>query len=282
MWKNKFSVLLPKRRRESHKGDYGKVLIVAGSTGMSGAAILSSQGALRSGSGLTYLAVPKKLVDLIDLATPEVITLPFESIKKVKPNVIVAGPGLGVSAGSTSLVNKLFTAHSSPRSKHRGSQLAALVLDADALNIVAKNPVLLKTAEAKVIITPHPGEMARLIKKKIDYVGAHRRQIAREFAKAHKCIVVLKGHQTLVADPCGEIYVNSTGNPGMATGGVGDVLSGMIGSFVGQGISAFEAATLGVYLHGLAGDLAAREKGEYSLIASDLVEKIPDALRKTC
>ncbi|MFH1361807.1 MAG: NAD(P)H-hydrate dehydratase [bacterium] len=275
MWKNKFSILLPKRKSESHKGDYGWVLIVAGSSGMSGAAILASRGSLRSGAGLTYLAVPKKLVDQVDLATPEVITLSFDQIKNIKPNVMVIGPGLGLSSNSVNLIKKLLTSHA--------SYLTSFILDADALNIIAKDPGLLKKAQAKakVIITPHPGEMARLIKKKVEYVQANRRRVAKEFAQKNKCIVVLKGYQTIVADPCGELLQNSTGNPGMATAGVGDVLAGMIGALVAQGILPFEAATLGVYLHGLAGDLAASEKGEYSLIASDLVEKIPNALRKT-
>jgi len=276
MWKSRFNLSLPKRARDAHKGSFGRLLIVAGSSGMTGAAILASRGAMRAGVGLTYLAVPKKMVEAVDLATPEVITLSFEQIKSVKANSLVVGPGLGVTPKVQQLIFQLLTAH--------GSHLSTILLDADALNIIAKRIGLLKKAQAKakVIITPHPGEMARLIKKKIAYVQSNRRKVAKEFARSHNCVVVLKGHRTLVADPCGDVYENKTGNPGMATAGVGDVLSGMIGALSAQGISSFDAAMIGVYTHGLAGDLAAREKGEYGLIASDIVEKIPDALRKIC
>lgn len=274
MWQNKFSKILRKRKKDSHKGDYGRVLIVAGQSGMSGAAILASRGALRAGAGLTYLAVPQELVNLVNLATPEVITLAFEKIKTIKPTAVAIGPGLGTNHKAKELVCDLLTSYP--------LLLTPFILDADALNIIAKNPKILKKTKAKVIITPHPGELARLTRKKIEYIQNNRPKVARDFAKEYTCIVVLKGHRTVVADPSGEIYLNPTGNPGMASAGVGDVLCGMIAALIGQGLSQFEAAALGVYLHGLAGDLAAREKGEASLIASDLVEKIPYALQKIC
>lgn len=276
MWKSRFNLSLPKRAKDSHKGSFGRLLIVAGSSGMSGSAILASRAAMRSGVGLTYLAVPQKLVDFIDLASPEVITLSFEKIKTIKPNTLVVGPGLGLTPKTRQLLFSLLTTHY--------AQLTTILLDADALNIVAKRIGLLRKAQAKakVIITPHPGEMARLIKKKIAYVQSNRRKVAKEFARSHNCVVVLKGHRTLVADPCGDVYENKTGNPGMATAGVGDVLSGMIGALSAQGLSSFDAAMIGVYTHGQAGDMAAREKGECGLIASDIVEKIPYAIRKIC
>ncbi|PIS29771.1 NAD(P)H-hydrate dehydratase [Candidatus Saganbacteria bacterium CG08_land_8_20_14_0_20_45_16] len=272
MWKNKLPIALPKRLPESHKGDYGRVLIIAGSSGMTGAAILAGRAALRSGAGLTYLAVPKKLIDLVDLATPEIITRSFDDISAIKANSWVIGPGLGVTSKTQALITKLLTA--------QNPLVSTILIDADGLNIIVKKISLLKQAKAKVIITPHPGELARLINKSVSYVQSNRRKVAKEFAHDHKCIVVLKGTGTIVADPCGEVYINQTGNPGLATAGTGDVLSGMIGAFCAQGLVPFEAAILGVYSHGLAGDLAAREKGEIGLIASDVVEKIPYALRK--
>jgi len=267
MLKNNLKKLLPKRDPKAHKGSYGKVLIIAGSEGMSGAAILCSRGSIRSGAGLTYLAVPKNLVNLVDLATPEVITLPVERYRSVKANAIAIGPGLGVSSKSKNILLNLT------------QKYIPLIIDADGINILAKNLTLLYKSKASVIITPHPGEMARLIKKTISYVQDNREKVAQEFAKEHECIVVLKGHKTIVAEPLGRKYINDTGNPGMASGGVGDVLTGMIAAFVAQGLALFDAAKLGVYIHGLAGDLAARDKGEYGLIASDLVERIPHALR---
>lgn len=266
--RNKISRSLPRRKLESHKGDYGRVLIIAGSSGMTGAAVLASRGALRSGSGLTYLAVPKDLVNIIDSQTPEVITLPIDKYKTVKPNVVAIGPGLGTSAKVKKILRSLLL------------RKISLVIDADAINIIAKKPNSLKKAKANIIITPHPGEMARLLKRKIKDIQKNREALALETAKKYNCIVVLKGNKTVIADPKGNSIINPTGNPGMASGGVGDVLTGMIASFIGQGLSLFDAAIAGVFLHGLAGDLAAEEKGQRGMVASDLVEKISNALQK--
>lgn len=257
--KSKLSKLLPKRKPETHKGDFGRALIIAGSPGMTGAAVLASRGALRAGAGLIYLAVPKKLVDIVDVVTPEVITLPFEKIKTVKANAIAIGPGLGVTTKTKKLLRAL-TSYPVP-----------IVVDADALNFLKPR------CKAQVVITPHPGEMSRLMKKSIEYIQKHRTTIAKQAAKKFNCLVVLKGNKTVVADPLGKTFINPTGNPGMASGGVGDVLTGMIAGFAAQGLSLWDAAVLGVYLHGLAGDLAAKDKGQYGMIASDLVEKIPYA-----
>jgi NAD(P)H-hydrate epimerase len=268
MLRSRISKLLPKRKPATHKGDYGRVMIVAGSPGMTGAAVLASRGALRSGAGLTYLAVPKELVNFVDPMTPEVITLPFEKIKNIKADVVAAGPGLGVSARTRRIISSLISLPSS------------LVIDADGLNIIAKDLNLLKRIKEKIILTPHPGEISRLINKSIQYVQKNRVKVAKEAAKRFGCIMVLKGHRTVVAAPSGKTFVNPTGNPGMASGGVGDVLTGMIAGLAGQGMSLWNAAVAGVYLHGLAGDLAAKEKGEYAMIASDLVDKIPYAIQK--
>ncbi len=262
-------IKIPKRKADTHKGDYGRVLVVAGSRGMTGAAVLASRGALRSGAGLVYLAVPKELVNFVDTMTAEVITLPFEEIKRVKPDVVAIGPGLG---RNINLINKLL--HSFVICN------LSLVIDADAINAISNKPEILKDASANLILTPHPGEMARLIGKSVEYVQKNRVAVAKAAAKKFGCIVVLKGHKTVVADAREKVYVNRTGNPGMATGGVGDVLTGMIASFAAQGLSKWDAAVAGVYVHGLAGDLAAKEKGEYGMIASDLLEKIPYAIQK--
>jgi len=259
--KSKLTKLLPKRKPEAHKGDYGRALVVAGSAGMTGAAILASRGVLRAGAGLTYLAVPKKLVDLIDTVTPEVITLPFEKIKTIKADAVAIGPGLGVTANTKKLLSA-FTAQRLP-----------LVVDADALNFLKPRH------KAQMIITPHPGEMSRLMKKSIEYIQKHRVAIAKQAAQKYNCIIVLKGNKTVIADPQGKIFINPTGNPGMASGGVGDVLTGLIAGFAAQGLATWDSAILGVSLHGLAGDLAAKDKGQYAMIASDLVEKIPYAIQ---
>ncbi len=291
MWKSKKHKALRPRRANSHKGDYGRVLIVAGSEGMTGAAVLASRGAMRSGAGLTYLAVPKNLVNFVDSLTPEVITLPFNKIKTLKPDVAAIGPGLGVNRNTKKLLQFLIpssfgpsrSTESSRRSLRTRSQ--SLVIDADALNVLAEDKNLRKKlkaqAQAKVILTPHPGEMARLIKMTTGYVQKNRLKVAKQLAAELGVIVVLKGHATVVADAHGRVYINKTGNPGMASGGVGDVLTGMIASFAAQGLSAWQAATVGVQVHGLAGDLAAKESGQPGLIASDLVEKIPYAIQKS-
>ena len=271
MLKVNMAKMLPKRKASAHKGDYGKALIIAGSSGMSGAAILAARGALRSGAGLTYLAVPKALVDLVDLATPEVITLPFEKVGSIQADAIAIGPGLGVSHNTAKILSSLVAGFTS------------LVIDADGLNTLAKDKNLLAKFKNRknLIFTPHPGEMSRLIGKSVEHVQQNREAVAKAAARDFGCIIVLKGYRTVIADPKGNLYLNKTGNPGMASGGIGDVLTGMITGFLAQGLSSWEASVLAVDLHGLAGDLAAKDKGEYGMIASDLVRKIPYAIQKS-
>jgi NAD(P)H-hydrate epimerase len=273
---NQFKSLFKKRSADSHKGDYGKSFIVAGSEGMLGAAILCSRGAIRAGAGLVYLAVPAKLSAWVNIATPEIIVVPLNSDKSflsqiIKANSIAIGPGLGKGKGKTipllKALNKL---------KFAGT----IVLDADGLNAFENKTNLLKKYNLKLILTPHPGEMARLLGKTVVEIQNNREAFAIACAKMSNAIVVLKGHRTVVANPIGKIYINNTGNPGMATAGVGDVLTGIISGLCAQGIEAWTAATAGVYLHGLAGDLAAKEKGEYGMIATDLVEKLPYVIQK--
>jgi NAD(P)H-hydrate epimerase len=284
MLRNRISKLLAKRKPATHKGNYGRVLIVAGSSGMTGAAVLASRGALRSGAGLTYLAVPKNLVNFVDSMTPEVITLPFASIKKVKANAVAIGPGLGTTKQTRKLIISSII-HRLPRARSDSDESrgpSSLVIDADGINVIAKDLGLLKKAQAQaeVIITPHPGEMSRLITKSVEYIQKNRVSVAKDAAKRFGCIVVLKGYKTVVANPSGRTFINPTGNPGMASGGVGDVLTGMIAGFAAQQVAPWDATVLAVYLHGLAGDLAAEEKGEHAMIASDLVGKIPYAIQK--
>jgi len=241
---------------------------------------------MRAGAGLVTLGVPRGIaVPLIRKKMKEVMLLAlpgnadcslssggFKEIKRFseKADVIIIGPGLGGNVFTAGLVRRLVKTIAKP-----------LVIDADGLNVIA--PVLgrLKVASKEVIFTPHPGEMARLCGISVKEVQARRLAIARKFSREHKLTLVLKGHRTVVAAPDGRTYVNKTGNPGMATAGSGDVLSGVIGAFLAQGLGSFDAARYAAYLHGLAGDLAAREKTGISLIASDIIDKIPAAIKRS-
>lgn len=285
--KEEISSYLKPRKPDTHKGTYGHLFVIAGSIGMTGAATLTSQaaslcfGALRSGVGLVTLGIPESLNEIMEIKLTEGMTLPLPETKKKtlslkaekkiiefskKTDALALGPGLSTDKETQRLVRNLIKKISLP-----------MVIDADALNALVNNPSILRTLR---IITPHPGEMAKLIGKKAEEVQENRIKVAGDFAKKYKVIVVLKGARTVIADPEGDIYINPTGNPGMASAGVGDVLTGMIGSFLAQKKEPLEAAKMGVYIHGLAGDLAAQEKGEEPLIASDVLEKLPQAFRK--
>lgn len=282
---NDIKKLLPKRKPDTHKGDYGHVFVVAGSAGMTGAAALASTGALLSGSGLVTLGIPKSLNPIMEAKLTEVMTKPlpetddqtlsegaFSGIIKFaeKVNCVAIGPGLSRNYGTEKLVKELVISLDKP-----------VVLDADGINALEGNASILSSAKAPIVITPHCGEMARLVSLSREAIVKAKEKVAKNFASKYNVVCVLKGHRTVVAGPKGKAYVNLTGNPGMASGGVGDILTGMIASFIGQGIKPFDAAKLGVFLHGLAGDLAAKEKGEASLIASDILEKLPEAIRKS-
>ena len=266
--------LFPARKPESHKGDYGKLFVHAGSAGMLGAALLCSRGALRVGAGLVYLGVPLEVRDAVNLATPEVIVIGGAGAGEylavaLGSTAVALGPGLGQRrALARELLFKLSEAGFG----------CPVVLDADGLNAFAGELPALQKLQLKLILTPHPGEMARLWGRKVEEVEQDRQKIALETARLLGCVVVLKGHQTVVVDAAGASYINNTGNPGMAGGGSGDVLTGMIAGLAAQGAAPRAAAVAGVYLHGLAGDLAAKEKGEYGMIASDLVDHIPEAI----
>ncbi|MDP3790012.1 MAG: NAD(P)H-hydrate dehydratase [Candidatus Omnitrophota bacterium] len=271
------------RKANTHKGNYGHVLLIAGSVGFTGAAYFASEAAVLTGSGLVTCAIPKSLNTILASKLAEAMTLPVEDSGKgyfpvsafadimkfsEKVDAVAMGPGLSRQAETKELVKKLINALGKP-----------IILDADGLNAICDDPHILKHAKNEIVITPHTGEMARLIHKETDYVQANRKNIAETVAKKYNVVVVLKGANTVIASPDKEVVVNTTGNPGMASGGVGDILTGMIASLVGQGYAPFDAAKSGVYLHGLAGDIAAKEKTEVSLRARDILDNIHKAIK---
>jgi NAD(P)H-hydrate epimerase len=273
--------LVPARAAESHKGDFGRVLVVAGSVGRTGAAHLAALGALRSGAGLVTVATARSAVPIVAAMMPEYMTVPLEEtaagcvdfsaidrVLEFKADIIAMGPGLGTDPSTVAFVQAIVERAGVP-----------LVLDADALNAFVEDPErLIGRDGVDVIITPHPGEMARLIGASIEQIQSDRLAHAREFATAHRVTVVLKGHRTVIAGPEGRSFVNLTGNAGMATGGTGDLLTGTIAAWFAQILDAEAACKLAVYLHGSAGDLAEADEGENALIASDIAARLGDAL----
>lgn len=274
---------LPARPPDGHKGTFGKALIIGGSAGLSGAVVLASNASMRSGVGLTYAAVPESLVDVVDAGAIETVTraLPEVGGKRVlarralgeclrlseQADAVAIGPGLSMHHETQELVRRLVPRLAKPT-----------VIDADGLNACAKDPSCLERERgAQLILTPHVGEMARLLGSSSGGIARDRQAAAIEAARRFQCIVVMKGAPTFVADPDGYTYLNPTGNAGMASGGVGDVLTGIIVSLLAQGCQPLVAALVGTYLHGFAGDLAAGPIGERSLVASDLIEALPDA-----
>ena len=272
--------LIAPRSADSHKGDYGRVLIVAGSRGKTGAAYLSAVGALRSGAGLVTIATPAGCQEVVAAMGPEYMTeaLPetgegldpdaVDRVLEIARDVLAIGPGLGQAAGTREFIRRLVD-----------RATMTLVIDADGLNAFVGDPDRLSGREGRdIIITPHPGEMARLVGMSTDEVQASRLEIAGNFAAAHHVFVVLKGHRTLIATPDRKIFINPTGNPGMATGGTGDVLTGMIAAWLAQLLDAEAACKLAVYLHGLAGDLAEADEGEVAMTAADVAGHLGDAM----
>lgn len=277
------AALLPERSPETHKGDYGHVLIVAGSPGKGGAAILAARAAVRSGAGLVTAAVPEPLAAVVDLGSIESMTLALpaggsgqiaaSAVERVLAaaegkSVLALGPGLGQDEETARAVRRIACEVALP-----------LVLDADGINAFAGCAADLAGRGEETVLTPHPGELARLLGVPTTEVQDDRLAAARRAAAETEAVVVLKGHRTLVATTGGEVHVNPTGNPGMASGGTGDVLTGLIAGLLAQGLGALDAARLGVYLHGLAGDLAAARTGETALAAGDLVSSLPAALQ---
>ncbi len=277
---------LLRRKVNSHKGDYGHILILAGSSRYSGAALLCAEAALRAGAGLVTLGIPKSInTALIRVKPREIITLPLPETKegtlslaaftKLRTllssiDVLIIGPGLGRNRSTDALVKKII----------RKIKLAKVV-DADALNAISNCQDILKLHRGQLILTPHEGEMSRLFNISLSSVKNNRKLVAKKYAKHYNSIIILKGHNSIVTDGLKRCYINRSGNPGMATAGSGDVLSGITGAFLAQGLNSFEAAKYATYIHGLAGDLAARDKTQIGLIASDIIDRIPDALRKS-
>ena len=273
--------LLQPRAPDAHKGDFGRVLVVAGSAGKTGAAVLCGQGAMRAGAGLVTVATPRSCQQTVAAYAAEYMTealdetpegvlkqSAIEHVLGIDADVIVAGPGLGQAGSVRGFVRELLDKSERP-----------LVLDADALNAFADEPAALVGREGRdLIITPHPGEMARLVGCTVEDLQADRIGIATDFARRHKLYLVLKGYRTLVVTPDGKVFVNPTGSPGMATGGTGDVLAGMLASLLAQLLDAEAACKLAVYLHGSAGELADADSGEVSMTAGDLVDHIGDAI----
>jgi len=259
--------LIAPRLANTHKGTYGHVGIVAGSPGRTGAAVMCARGAIRTGAGLVTVATDPDIAALINAGSIESMTFPIDRAAEFvkSKDAVLVGPGLRDSEKSYAFVRDLVASIEKP-----------LVIDASGLNAFAGRANEINPNNRPRVITPHPGEMRRLLGKEI----VDRIEIAREAARVTHSIVVLKGFQTLIADPEGHVNVNPTGNPGMATGGMGDVLGGMIAAFLARGVDAFDAACAAVYIHGFAGDLLKEEIGDTGLAAMDLAEKIPVAIQR--
>jgi NAD(P)H-hydrate epimerase len=273
--------LVDPRAPDAHKGDFGRLLIVAGARGMTGAAYLAGMGALRSGAGRVTVAVPQSVQPVVASMAPEYMTLALaengageitdealDAVLAVPADVVACGPGLGRGPGAAAFVRGLLERCGAP-----------LVLDADALTVLGDDlDVLTGRDDRPVVITPHPGEMARLTGLSVDDVQVNRLQVALALAESRQLYVVLKGYRTVVAAPDGRAAINPTGNAGMATGGTGDVLTGVIAAWLAQLLDAERACRLGVFLHGAAGDLAEAEGGQSALVASDLLSQLGPAL----
>jgi len=282
--------ILTKRKPDTYKNNYGHTLIIGGSPGLTGAVSLASLACLRVGAGLVTVGVPSELNNIFETKLNEVMSLPLKSkggfiketafkdiedfIFKRKVDVLGIGPGLGINSATQKLVEEIIKKVKIP-----------IVLDADALTILSLKPEILKKPRTKIILTPHLGEFSRLVKKSVDFIRNNRKKLAKDFSLRYNLILVLKGHKTLIAEK-GKIYENNTGNPGMATAGSGDVLSGIICGLISQlrglGLkkpTLSEAVKLGVYLHGLAGDLAIKEKTQAGILASDIIEYLPQAIK---
>lgn len=275
------AALLPQRSPSGNKATFGKVLIVAGSRGMSGAARLAAMAAARTGAGLVYLGFPETMADVFDSSLLETVKRPLadtgdghlaegaaDEILKMADEVklLAIGPGLGTHPETVELVKRLFAEWRKP-----------MIVDADGINAIATEPKLLEGKKPPLILTPHPGELARLIEGEAKKIDRKRLDVAEEYAKKWSAVLVLKGAPTIIGCPS-ETWINSTGNSGLASGGTGDVLTGIIAGLVAQGLALAPAARLGVWLHGAAADIAIEELGEHSLVAGDLLDYLPDAM----
>jgi len=274
---------LPKRPYDAHKGSTGRIFMIAGSVGMTGAASLAASAAMRVGAGVVTVGCPSSLNDILEIKLTEVMTKPLPEVRKKrclslralgmiretagKADVVAVGPGLGTYCETTELVRRFI-------SKYSGR----VVLDADGINAFKGNIETLFEAPGEIVLTPHPGELSDLTGESINTIIADPVDAAKRASLAAGKIVLLKGASTIIADPQGNTWINSAGNEGMATAGMGDVLTGTIAGFAAQGLDLFSAAVLGAYVHGLAGDIASMEKGILGMIAGDVLESLPDAI----
>jgi NAD(P)H-hydrate epimerase len=280
---NNIAALVPRRSADSHKGTYGHLVVLAGSRGKSGAAILACRAAMRAGAGLVTLAAARSLNDIFASSMAEMMTHPlrdqadddFEPLMDEdwrrlleRKNVLLFGPGIGLKDSARDALRWLLKNLDLP-----------WVIDADGLTLLAQELDRLRSARRPPVLTPHPGEMARLAGLEVSRVQRDRVGIARAFAREHRCFVVLKGARTVLAAPNGDVRVNPTGNPGMASGGMGDVLAGILGGLLAQGLSVEAAMELGVFIHGFAADRLVEERGPFGLIASDVIENLPQTFR---
>lgn len=279
------AAMLPRRAPDSHKGDFGKLFVLAGSEGYTGAAAMTAEAGLRSGTGLVILGCPSGLNDIFEQKLTEVMTRPLPQVRKKRclalrglgevremvkwADAVAVGPGIGTYHETRDLVFRLISKLDKPA-----------IFDADALNILAKNMDYLKGHSAPLVISPHPGEMSRLTGKTIEQIQKNRIDIALEFAEKFNLVCILKGAPSVIAAPSGQVWINPTGNEGMATAGSGDVLTGLIGGFLAQGLMDIDAAVLGCYVHGKAGDLAMENLGARGMIAGDILHMVPEALRE--
>jgi NAD(P)H-hydrate epimerase len=279
-----FAAFLADRTPDGHKGTYGHALIIGGSFGKSGSVAMSGISALRSGTGLSTIATPRSVLTTVASYTPEIMTEPLPEtddgtisaaalgrLAEVvdRKNVIALGPGIGRHPETVEFVRKFVVDCKTP-----------LVIDADGLNAFAGHAETLSGAQRPLVLTPHPGEMSRLTGLSAKEVQQDRVEVSRKFAANHQCILVLKGHRSLIALPDGTVWVNVSGNPGMATGGTGDVLTGIIAGMMAQAEDVAMAVRAAVYLHGLAGDVAREKMGEASLIAGDVIANLPEAFKR--
>ncbi|MDD7719391.1 MAG: NAD(P)H-hydrate dehydratase [Eubacteriaceae bacterium] len=270
------NTVIRKRPADVHKGNCGKVLLICGSVGMAGASVFASKAAMRSGSGLVKVCTPLENFPVLQISVPEVICTGWDDVKDdlMQYDAVAIGPGMGVGKKTEIILTEILNVYDK-----------TIVIDADGLNTVAVNSnlqVLIKERDASVIMTPHIVEAGRLLREEIGDTSAKdftKLELAEMLVGKYGCIAVVKGENTLVAVSEDDAYTNTTGNPGMATAGSGDVLTGVIASFAGQGLSAGDAARAGVFVHGMSGDIAAESLGTYGLIASDIVNNLPLALK---
>ena len=260
--------LLKPRDPKAYKNTFGHALLYAGSLGMAGAAVLSARACLRSGVGLLTVCSPSCNNDILQISVPEAMTIASDDLYAntdlSRYNAVGAGPGLGQGDSQTAILEKLLKSSSYP-----------MVLDADALNIIARSKYLLEYVPAGSVLTPHPGELQRLVGQATDYDDMILK--AKALATENGITVVVKGAPTVTIAPDGTMYVNTTGNPGMATGGSGDVLTGMVLALLAQGYKSEQAALIAVYIHGFAGDIAARKLSMTAMTSTDIADNLPQA-----